>query len=129
MSILLGVIVLFMLLTLAVAVMQGMAVVRLAPASENLAGFMPLGWWKFRQLEQKAGPAAAEPLNIYKRAVVAFMVFLALGLVLSGWAANQAQAARTAALVNDWRIIPAADFALDSRRAAPVPGDHEILES
>lgn len=84
MSILLGVILLFAVLTLVVAVMQAVAIVRLAPASEKLAGFMPLGWWKFGQIAQKAGPAAAEPFNIYKRAVIAFLVFLLLGLVLSG---------------------------------------------
>ena len=84
MSVLLGVIVLFAVFTLIVSVMQAVAIVRAAPPAENLAGFMPLGWWKFRQLDAKAGPAAAANLVIYKRAVVAFVVFLLLGLVLSG---------------------------------------------
>ena len=123
MSILLGVILLFAVLTLVVAVMQAVAIVRLAPTSERLAGFMPLGWWKFRQLEQKAGPAAAAPLNIYKRAVVAFLVFLLLGVVLSGWAVNQQPASATAALGTDTSIVRS-EFAFntDLRRVATMPG-------
>ena len=61
MSILLGVIVLFAVLCGIVAVVQAVAMVRAAPAGENLAGFMPLGWWKFSRLEAKAGPAAPSP--------------------------------------------------------------------
>lgn len=117
MSVLLGVIVLFAVLTLVVAVMQAVAIVRLAPASENLAGFMPLGWWKFGQLGQKAGPAAAQPLNIYKRAVIAFLVFLLLGLVLSGWTVNQAGGSIDTA------------FNSDLRRVATMPGAPKIVES
>jgi hypothetical protein len=86
MGILLGVIGLFAILTLAVAIIQAIAIVRLAPPHARLGGFMPLGWWKFRELDAKAGPAAATHLVIYKRAVVAFVVFLLLGLVLSGLA-------------------------------------------
>ena len=56
MSVLLGVILLFAVLTLVLAVMQAVRIVRVAPASANLAGFMPLGWFKFRQLEQKPAP-------------------------------------------------------------------------
>ena len=123
MSILLGVILLFAVLTLVVAVMQAVAIVRVAPASERLAGFMPLGWWKFRQLEQKAGPAAAAPLNIYKRAVIAFLVFLLLGVVLSGWAVNQRPTPATAALGTDTSIVRS-EFAFntDLRRVATMPG-------
>ncbi|RYD70179.1 MAG: hypothetical protein EOP84_27135, partial [Verrucomicrobiaceae bacterium] len=69
--------------------------VRLAPATERLGSFLPLGWWKFRQLAGKAGPAAAEPLQINKRAVIAFLVFLILGVVLSGWSVNQRPAPNT----------------------------------
>ncbi|KQX42691.1 hypothetical protein ASD04_01595 [Devosia sp. Root436] len=132
MSILLGVILLFAVLALVLAVMQAIAMVRAAPVSENLAGFMPLGWWKFRQLEQKAGPAAAQPLNIYKRAVIAFVVFLLLGLILSGWAINQAPAPASASAerISDPRIIPA-EFAFntDLRRVATMPGAPKMLES
>lgn len=127
MSVLLGVIVVFTVLALVVAVMQAIAIVRTSPAGENLAGFMPLGWWKFNQLEAKAGPAAAPALTIYKRAVIAFVVFLLMGLILSGWAVNQAPPAASASaeprLINDPRVIPA-DFALniDLRRVATMPG-------
>ena len=129
MSILLGVIVVFALLTLAVAIRQAATIVWLAPAHENLAGFMPLGWWKFRQLEQKAGPAAAQPLSIYKRAVVAFVIFLLLGLGLSGWAMKRAPASPDAAVL----IVPDATsselaFNIDLRRVATLPGAL-ILES
>jgi hypothetical protein len=130
MSVLLGVIVLFAVMCLVVAVIQAVAILRVAPASEQLGSFMPLGWWKFRQLEAKAGPAAAQPLNIYKRAVIAFCVFLVLGLILSGWTVNQANSAASAstALINDSRVIPA-EFAFntDLRRVA-MPGAL-ILES
>ena len=116
MGILLGVILLFTVLTLVVAVMQAVAIVKLAPASEKLAGFMPLGWFKFGQLERKAGPAAAVPLNIYKRAVIAFVVFLLLGLVLSGWTMSRAGTSSDTA------------FNTDLRRVATMPGAL-ILES
>ena len=133
MSVLLAVILLFAALALALAVSQALAIVRAAPAGANLAGFMPLGWWKFRQLESRAGPAAAAPLNIYKRAVIAFLVFLVLGLMLSGWTVSQAPATDSAALpgpINDPRVIPA-DYALntDPRRVATMPGAKELLES
>ncbi len=133
MSILLGVIVLFAVLSLIVAILQAVAVLRVAPAGAKLGAFMPLGWWKFRQLRAKAGPAAAQPLNVYMRAVIAFMVFIALGLIVSGWALVQAPGADMAATkprpINDWRVIPA-EFAdnIDNRRVATMPGAL-ILES
>jgi hypothetical protein len=117
MSVLLGVILLFAVLALVMAVTQAVKIVRVAPAGEQLAGFMPLGWWKFRQLALKAGPAAAEPLNIYKRAVIAFVVFLLLGLVLSGWTVSQGNGSADTA------------FNTDLRRVAPMPGAPKILES
>ncbi|WP_332687221.1 hypothetical protein [Devosia sp.] len=127
MSVLLGVITLFAVFTLVVAVMQAVAIVRVAPASEKLGSFLPLGWWKFRQIEAKAGPAAAQPLTIYKRAVIAFIVFLLLGLFLSSWTINQTPAPQSASaeprLINDPRVIPA-EFAFntDNRRVATMPG-------
>ena len=133
MTVLLGVITLFAVLTLVVAVMQAIAIVRVAPASEKLGSFMPLGWWKFGQIEAKAGPAAAQPLNIYKRAVIAFVVFLLLGLILSGWAVNQAPASESASaeprLFNDPRVLPA-EFAFNTElsRVAMMPGA-PVLES
>jgi protein-S-isoprenylcysteine O-methyltransferase Ste14 len=129
MNVLLGVIALFAILSLVAAAIQAAAMVRLAPAGEKLGSFMFLGWWKFGQLEAKAGPAAAQNLNIYKRAVIAFLVFVVLGITLSGWAINQRPAATTVSLINDPRVIPA-DFAfnIDLRRVATMPGA-PILES
>ena len=126
MSVLLAVILLFAVLSLIVAAVQGAAMVRLAPAGERLGSFMPLGWWKFRQLEGKAGPAAAQPLNIYKRAVIAFLVFVVLGVVLSGWTLNQRPAPSTASITP----VSLIDFAIISpvRRVAPMPGV-PLLES
>nr|WP_295886791.1 hypothetical protein [uncultured Devosia sp.] len=134
MSILLGVIALFAILSLVVAAMQAVAIVRLAPAGERLGSYMLLGWWKFGQLEQKAGPAAAEHMAIYKRATIVFIVFIVLGVALSGWAVNQRPAPASASaeprLINDPRVIPA-QFALntDLRRVATMPGAPKILES
>lgn len=133
MTLLLGVVLLFALLSLFVAVVQAMAAARLAPAGEHLGSFFPLGWWKFRQLEAKGGPAARERLTIYKRAVIAFVVFVILGLILSGWTVNQAPPAASSAglerpLINDWRVIPTRTADSDFRRVASVPGA-PILES
>ena len=127
MTILLGVIALFAILSLIVAAFQAVAIVRLAPASERLGSYMLLGWWKFGQLAQKAGPAAASHVNIYKRAAVAFLIFIVLGVALSGWAVNQTPAPASASaesrLINDPRVIPA-EFAFntDTRRVATMPG-------
>lgn len=116
MSALLGVIVLFALLALVLAVRQAIAITRLAPASEQIGSFFPLGWWKFSKLDAKAGPQAAAPLAIYKRAVIAFLIFLVLGLVLSGWSANRpAPAESTTASMQSNPEIPA-------RRVAAMPG-------
>jgi hypothetical protein len=126
MSVLLGVILLFAVLSLVVAATQAAAMVRQAPANERLGAFMPLGWWKFRQIEGKAGPGAAERLNIYKRAVIAFLVFLVLGVVLSGWSLNQRPALQSAGITP----VSADGFAFVSpfRRVAPMPGA-PVLES
>jgi hypothetical protein len=120
MSALLAVILLFALLSLVAAGMQLAAIVKLAPAHEQIGAFMPLGWWKFSQLERKAGPAAAQHLSIYKRAVIAFIVFLVLGVVLSGWTVNQEPSASTALL----RAPQTQSFATltDFRRVAAMPG-------
>ncbi|MET3925388.1 hypothetical protein [Devosia sp. 2618] len=128
MSVLLGVILLFAVLCLIVAAMQVAAIIKLAPASEHLGQFLPFGWWKFRQIEAKAGPAAAQNVNIYKRAVIAFVAFAILGLILSAWAVNRSPTA-----VASLHIINGsqpADFAFNSdlRRVAIVPGTL-ILES
>jgi hypothetical protein len=120
MSVLLGVILLFAVLSLVAAAVQASAMLRLAPAHEQLDSFMPLGWWKFGQLERKAGPAAAPHLLIYKRAVIAFVVFLLLGLALSGWTVNRQQGSGSASLEGR-PLIQTADLYLFSR-VALVPG-------
>ena len=107
MGILLGVVALFAALTLLVAVVQARAMVRVA-AQPDLASFFPLGWWKFGALEARSGARAASHLRIYKRAVIAFVVFVVLGLVLSGWAANnRAVPAGVAALSFSLASLPA----------------------
>ena len=125
MSMLLGVIAGFALLSLVVAVMQAVKMVQLAPAREELGSFMVLGWWKFARLEAKAGPAAAQHVEIYKRAAIAFLIFIVLGVILSGWVVNQRPvqpAGTTADLINDPRVIPAdLAFNTDLRRVA-MPG-------
>lgn len=132
MPILIGVVALFAILSLALAVSKGIAMVRVAPASAQLGSFMPLGWWKFNRIAEKAGPAAVQHLAIYKRAVIAFLVFVVLGLILSGLVTRQAPATTTASLAPSFinsRIIPAqfaANFEL--RRVATMPGA-AILES
>jgi len=125
MSVLLGVIADFAILSLLVGVWQAVMMVQQAPVGERLGSFMLLGWWKFAAVQAKAGPAAASNVEIYKRAAIAFLVFIVLGVMLSGWAVNQgsgAQASITSRLINDPRIIPA-EFAFntDLRRVA-MPG-------
>lgn len=133
MSILLGVIALFAVLALALAVMQAIAIVRLAPPSEKLGSFFALGWWKFGQIEAKAGASAASNVAIYKRSAIAFVVFIILGLILSGWATNApappSNAAAQPRLITDPRVIPVQfAFTTDLRRVATMPGA-PILES
>ena len=127
MSVLLGVIAVFALLSLLVAAVQAAAMIRQAPAGAQLGSFMVLGWWKFAALQTKAGPAASAYVDIYKRAAIAFLVFIVLGVLLSGWAVNQgrgAQATTSSLLINDLVVVPA-QFAFnidtDLRRVA-MPG-------
>lgn len=133
MTILLGVIALFAILAFALAVMQAIAIVRLAPAGERLASYFALGWWKFGEIEARAGAGAAQHVAIYKRAAIAFIVFIIMGLILSGWAINADQPAASASveprLITDPRVIPAQyAFNIDLRRVATMPGA-PILES
>ncbi len=125
MSMLLGVIAGFAVLSLIVAILEARRMIRLAPAQAGLGAFMVLGWWKFGQLEAKAGPAAAVPFGVYKRAAIAFLVFIVLGVMLSGWVVNQRPepvGTATSGLINDPRVIPAETaFNTDLRRVA-VPG-------
>jgi hypothetical protein len=125
MSVLLGVIVLFAVLSWIVAAVQAVAIMRLAgKAGHSWSDFL-FGWWKFDALQAKAGPDSAPYLTIYKRAIAAFLLFVVLGLILSGWAANRAPqpASAAAGLINDFRVIPT-EFAFntDNRRVATMPG-------
>jgi hypothetical protein len=134
MTILLGVIALFAVLCWVVAAVQAIAIMRLTSKEGHSWGDFLIGWWKFDAIRAKAGPGAEPYLVIYKRAILAFVAFILLGLILSGWAVNQSPAPASAAaqprLINDPRIIPA-EFAFntDLRRVATMPGAPKILES
>ncbi|MBO9587930.1 hypothetical protein [Devosia sp.] len=133
MSILLGVIMLFALLSALLAAGQAIAISRLAVAAGPSWHEWLFGWWRFERVASWAGLSGEVQAAIYKRAVIACLGFLILGLILSGWVVNQRQAAEpaaTSALINDWRVLPAAQFAeqFEIRRVAPMPGT-TILES
>jgi Na+-driven multidrug efflux pump len=131
MLILAGVIGLFASLSWIIAVIQAIRIVKLAPKGEKLGSYFALGWWKFDQIAAKAGPESLPVLETYKRAVIAFLVFVILGVLLSGWMASQTPPATptTTSLINDPRIIPA-DFALNTEfRRVAMPGAPKVLES
>ena len=133
MGILLGVIMLFALLSAVLAAGQAVAISRLAAASGPSWREWLFSWWRFERVAGWAGLSGEVQAAIYKRAVIACLVFVTLGLILSGWVVNQRQAAEPAAasvLINDWRVLPAAQFAeqFELRRVAPMPGT-TILES
>ena len=127
-----GVVGLFAMLAWIVAVIQAIQIVSLTPKGQKLRSYFALGWWKFDQIEAAAGPASVPHLQIYQRAVIAFLVFVILGIVLSGWMASQtpqAPATATSDLINDPRIIPAElAFNIEFSRVAMVPGA-PVLES
>jgi hypothetical protein len=133
MTILFGVIGAFAILSGLVAVMQAMRIVQLAPKGERMASYFALGWWKFGQIQAKAGPVSASHVQIYQRAVIAFLAFVILGLLLSGWMINagksSADAATTSQLHTDPRIMPT-DFAVNPElsRVATMPGT-PVVES
>ncbi|MET0438174.1 MAG: hypothetical protein ABW043_11845 [Devosia sp.] len=133
MSILLGVIMLFALLSAVLAAGQAIAISRLAAASGPSWREWLFGWWRFERVAGWAGLSGEVQAAIYKRAVIACLAFVILGLILSGWAVNQRQApapVAASAPINDWRVLPAAQFAeqFELRRVAPMPGN-TILES
>lgn len=84
MTILLGVVLLFAILSAVLAAVQAAAISRLAPAGQ-WRGWL-FGWWRFGEIEKRAGLAGEAQAAIYKRAVIAFIAFLLLGLVLGGLA-------------------------------------------
>lgn len=130
MSMLLGVILLFAILSGLLAAGQGVAISRLPSAGGPGPREWLFGWWRFDRVSSWAGLAGEVQAAIYKRAVIAFMVFMVLGLILSGWAVNhRAPAAVSAATNNDWRVLPARlaeNFEI--RRVATMPGA-TVLES
>lgn len=131
MGILLGVILLFALLSGALAAGQAMAISRLATAGGPSWRDWLFGWWRFERISGWAGLSGEVQAAIYKRAVIACLVFIIFGLILSGWVVNQREeTAQTGAVsLNDWRVLPAhlAEHS-DISRAAPMPGAL-ILES
>jgi hypothetical protein len=91
------------------------------------------GWWRFDRIASWAGLSGEVQAAIYKRAVIGCLVFVILGLILSGWVANRqapVEINASSAPINDWRVLPAAQFAeqFELRRVAPMPGT-TILES
>jgi hypothetical protein len=125
-SVLLGVIALFAILALALAIWEAVAIVKLSPKGSTLRSSFWLGWWKFGQIEAQAGPDATQHLAIYKRATIAFVVFIVLGLILSGWSVNNGGTSEAAqsALINDPRVIPAQfayQFTIPARLEAQMP--------
>ena len=133
MSILLGVILLFALLSGGLAAGQGVAITRLAAAGGPGPREWLFGWWRFDRVSSWAGLAGEVQAAIYKRAVIAFLVFVVLGLILSGWVVNQqvpaAPGSAAMAPMDDWRVLPAhlaENFEI--RRVATMPGA-TVLES
>jgi len=133
MSILLGVILLFALLSGALAAGQAIAISRLATVSGPGFREWLFGWWRFERVAGWAGLGGEVQAAVYKRAVIACLFFVILGLILSGWAVNQRGAAPQVdagiAPINDWRVLPArlADNS-QIRRVALMPGA-TVLES
>ena len=133
MSILLGVIMLFALLSGLLAAGQAVAISRIAPASGFGWREWLFGWWRFERIAAHAGLTGEVQAAIYKRAVIACLVFIILGLILSGWVVNQRPVVENgnaaAAPLNDWRVLPARlaeNFEI--RRVATMPGA-TVLES
>lgn len=86
MGILLGVILLFTVLSGLIAAGQAVSISRLATATGLSWRDWLFGWWRFERISGWAGLGGEVQAAIYKRAVIAFIVFLLLGLILSGMA-------------------------------------------
>jgi hypothetical protein len=109
MTILLGVVLLFAALSAVLAALQATAISRLAPEGQ-WRGWL-FGWWRFAEVERRAGLAGEAQAAIYKRAVIATVAFVIIGLVLSGWVVNQrpdGAAQIEPKIFNGWRIDTAA---------------------
>ncbi|MDB5505788.1 MAG: hypothetical protein JWR75_426 [Devosia sp.] len=81
------VILLFAVLSFAVAARQAFVLWRMAPIGHRYRNHLWLGWWRFDLIEEMIGPAARPELEIYKRAFVAFILLIVAGLVV-GFAAT-----------------------------------------
>ncbi|MDV3250657.1 hypothetical protein DevBK_04840 [Devosia sp. BK] len=131
MGILLGVIMLFALLSGALAAGQAVAISRRASVSGPSPRDWLFGWWRFERISGWAGLSGEVQAATYKRAVIACLVFITFGLILSGWVVNQRQgpAQVSAVTSTDWhvRLARLAEH-FDIRRAADMPGAL-ILES
>jgi hypothetical protein len=126
MQILAAIVALFAILSLALAIREAIAIVRLSPASTGLRNYFMLGWWKFAELEARIGPDAQPHLMIYKRSTIAFVVFVIIGVVLGGVSSNMA--ARAAAVAE--RATPINDFSIVPAQAAfhiPLPAPHAAM--
>ncbi|MCW5722781.1 MAG: hypothetical protein KIS86_16720 [Devosia sp.] len=127
MGFLLAAVTLFALLSGAVAAGQAVAITRQAAVDGPTWRDWLFGWWRFDAIAARAGLAGEEQAAAYKRSVIACVVFVVLGLILSGWVVNQRPAASPAAVSiapnHDWRVLPAR-FAehFELRRVAPMPG-------
>lgn len=126
MAFLLAAVSLFALLSGGIAAGQAVALTRQAATGGPTWRDWAFGWWRFDAIAARAGLAGEEQVAIYKRSVIACVVFVVLGLILSGWVTNQqtpVSAAVSAAPINDWRVLPArlAEH-FELRRVAPMPG-------
>ena len=128
MQILAGIVALFAILSLALAIREAIAIVRLSPASTGLRNYFLLGWWKFGEIEARIGPEAQPHLMIYKRSAIAFVTFVIIGLVLGGVSSNMASRAATVAErdapINDISVLPAQvafQIPLPAPHAAAMP--------
>jgi hypothetical protein len=124
MTILLGVVLLFAVLSAVLAAVHASAISKLAPEGQ-WRGWL-FGWWRFAEVEKRAGLAGEAQAAIYKRAVIATVAFVILGLILSGWTVNQRPDGAADAApkkLNGWRIDTAAMNPNSSiRPLASMPG-------
>lgn len=131
MNILLGVLLLFALLSGGVAVMQAVAINRLVPAGAPAWRGWLFSWWRFEAVAARAGLGGETQAAIYKRAVIACLAFVIAGLILSGWVVNARKPDAAAAVdykINDGRVLPAVAVTINSRSVAKMP-DAAVLES
>ena len=59
-----------------IAVFAAIQLVRLAPKGEKLKTYGKLGWWQFDEIRKTIGPAADQPIRVYQRAFIAYIIEL-----------------------------------------------------